>query len=748
MAPHPPSGCSKSAAAALRHLQGVEKQLQNEGLLFNKETVQHLEDAIKAIKKLEEERKLIIELLEEETIKNCNLRIRIKGFPAIVMKEFEELVAAAHRFHLSKLSEVEASMNETIAAVQQVYAKQMLSEEQNETLCQEQGQIWEKYDEVVQLVNQQMDAKHSVNIKINECHNLTKKEEEETVAEEIAIEELQKLMASEALQFKEKKALLKLQIEELQKKLKMKKYEVAEKEKEFGDLLKVLHSLQEEVARYNQMVTDLREELKQMLTSIKELIKEFEKKKAEKEEIMKKKCSMQDNIVSTDADFDEERKDLLQQLEEADQKLQVLQEAYQKLKDENDLLNTQYQMLTNEENHFCAERDRLVAEFEKLSNMLTEKLDYMAKRVIETKNVQDELDQMQDIYNCTHDNYAREMAILEVSLKKESDKREQFQIQLGKITTVYQTLLGAHEEFLSESKQKIEAAKNLFNKLRQENEYFSKEIKKASEKVKNLTAKLLKKEAHYKKHDADLTEELEELEEEYNSKTNCIEELEKKLQENIPLSEELRKELAEISTNYAKKKEIYNELREEECTLKMGIEHSLREIKRLERQKMSAKTELKKNRDTAFEQLRSFTYSVKFIERDNYEVDRMLFILNAENARLRAGIAYLKEDISTIASEAKLYQSKRQQIQLDKKVLYELFVQKWIKDGHLQKMFFKYQRELLIILEEYIRRNRKRNVKLDYVHEGLQLNYENMESLLKSKSVPDADKGKTDYKAN
>ncbi|XP_063150042.1 uncharacterized protein LOC134490726 [Candoia aspera] len=218
-----------------------------------------------------------------------------------------------------------------------------------------------------------------------------------------------------------------------------------------------------------------------------------------------------------------------------------------------------------------------------------------------------------------------------------------------------------------------------------------------------------------------------------------MEEMEEKLQENTPLSEELQKELAEIRTNYAKQKKINTELQEEECTLKIGIEHSLREIKNLERQKMSAKTELKKNRDMAFEQLKSFTCSIKFIERDNYEVDRMLFILNAENARLRAGIAYLKEDISTINSEAKLYQSKRQEIQHAKKVLYELFVKKWIEDEYLQKMFFKYQHEILIILEEFVRRNRKRNVKLDYVHEGLQLNYEDMEALLKIQSVPDTD---------
>ncbi|ETE73510.1 Filament-like plant protein 1, partial [Ophiophagus hannah] len=268
------------------------------------------------------------------------------------------------------------------------------------------------------------------------------------------------------------------------------------------------------------------------------------------------------------------------------------------------------------------------------------------------------------------------------------------------------------------------------------NERLSKEIKKHTEHLKHLTSKLQKKEINYKKHDTDLATEIKKNEatyqsniiadsdlqpagngmerqwgqwhkkrdqivlngrrnltgqEEYNSKTKCMEEMEEKLQENVPLAEKLQKELEEISTSYTKQKEIYNELRDEESALKVGIERSLREIKRLERQKTVAKTELRRSRDISFEQLTSSTYSIKFIERDNYEIDRMLFILNGENARLRA-------------------------------------------------IFFKYQHELLIILEEYVRRNTKRNVKVDYVHEGLQLNYEEMDSLLRSKSLPEANK--------
>ncbi|XP_042316793.1 uncharacterized protein LOC121927206 [Sceloporus undulatus] len=210
--PPPSSCCSKPATAAVGHLQGVEKQLQNEGLAFNKETMDHLEDAIKAIKELEEERKHTIELLEEETIKNCNLRVRIKQYPEIVIKEFEELVAAAHRFHFHKLSEVEISVSKAVSAVESTYSRQELSEEENVVLCHEEAELWVKHQEIIELVNQQLSEKHAVNIEINQLHNMTREEREEIVRQESAIQELKTIMETEAIEFRERKTILDEQV--------------------------------------------------------------------------------------------------------------------------------------------------------------------------------------------------------------------------------------------------------------------------------------------------------------------------------------------------------------------------------------------------------------------------------------------------------------------------------------------------------------------------------------------------------
>ncbi|KAJ7345298.1 hypothetical protein JRQ81_001248, partial [Phrynocephalus forsythii] len=717
-----------------------EKQLHNEGLLFNKETVQHLEDAIRAIKELEEERKRTIELLEEETIKNCNLRVRIKGFPEIVMKEFEELVAAAHRIHFQKLSEIDVSINESTTAVESTYSKQELSEEQNVTLCEEQAELWVKHQEVIELVNRQMAEKHAVNIEINELHNLKKQEEEEIVLQADAIEEVKKIIAREASEFRQKKETLDAQIADLRCKLEAKRRENEAKRNEYYELASELKDLQGKIEDYTKTNSALRDELAELFKQIKKQIKEFEEKKARKEELLKKKADLQTEVMTEEDTVDQEREELLRQLKDMEEKLAVARQGNEKLKKENDLLNSQLQAFLDEEERSCGERDRLAEEFEYLSNMLTEKLDLLARCLVERRNIEEELARLQEIFEVSQNTYARELGHLEVTLKKESDRREMLRDQLAAITERYEKMIADHNEFMESSKQKSDAAKRLLNELIAQNEQLKKEITSSEEILKALLAKLHQKQVQYQKRDAAMLTEIKKLQEEYNATQKLLQEKEEELKINLPLSQELKMELEEKNANFVSQSDLCTELQEEERMLKKSIERSLKEINKLNRQKLQAKNEIKKNREMAFNQLQSFTCSLKFMERDNYEVNRQLYILNAENARLRAGIAFLKEDISTIDHEMKVYQSERHQIHKDRKALYDIFIQKWIKDEHLQKMFLKHQHDVMYLLEEHIRQSRKRNDKVNYVHGGLELNYEEMDSLLKSKCPQGRDK--------
>uniref|UniRef100_A0A8D0C0K3 Coiled-coil domain-containing protein 175 n=1 Tax=Salvator merianae TaxID=96440 RepID=A0A8D0C0K3_SALMN len=588
--PRPPFRChpkSEAAVVALGHLQGVEKQLQNEGFDFSKETIQHLEDAIKAVKDLELERKQTFELWEEETIKNCSLRIKVRGLPELVMKEFEELVSAARRHRFMKLNEIETSIKEINSATEEVQSKQHLSEEQNAALCKEQAELWDTHRQDVQLLNEQMAEKHALNIEINELHNQKKYEEEEITHEKTAIEELKKTMSREAAEFRANKDQLNRQISELRRKLAAKERETEEKRSEYLHLLDILKGLEKEIADYNEIVNNQKNKLSEIFKNIRKLIKELEEKKAKKESILKKKAEVCAQVTRMDSDFEEDKENLLRQLKEAEEQLEAVKRENERLTNENNLLSTQFQSLTAQEDDLCSQRDHLAQEFERLSNMLTEKLDLVAKRLVETKHLEEELDRLQEIYQATESNYIREIANLEVALHKEGDKRAELQNQLVEITEKCQKIIAEHEEFLEKSAQKSEAGKKILVDLTSQNEKLQKEILKAAEIIQLLTNKLRKKGAYFKKLNTNLETEIKNLQDNYDEITKLLQEKEEELKVNIPLSEKLKMELEEMTISYESQKELLQVLREQETALKKSLERSIRETAKFKRQKVT-----------------------------------------------------------------------------------------------------------------------------------------------------------------
>ncbi|XP_060117496.1 paramyosin-like [Heteronotia binoei] len=690
-----PRRSQAAAAAALAHLQGVEKQLQNEGLVFDKGTVQHLEDAIKAIKELEEERRRILELLEEETIKNCNLRVKVKGIPELVMQEFEELVAAARRSQLVKITEIEASVQEMVSAVEETYSKKHLFEEHNVVLCEEQKEFGGKHVETVDLLNQQMARKHSIFSHINELHNMQKDEGEETTWQSNAIEELQKRRAKEASEFEEQQRLLESRTAELRRRVKDRRIMVSQKRMDYEALLAILRALQEQVEEKNQTVAAGKEELAKLFEEIKNLIKKYERKKAEKENILKNRAQLQTNTGNQDVRFHETKEALLQQLAEAEEELESAMLAHKKVKHENNLLKRQHDAQLEEERDYSSRRNQLAKEFERLSNEVTEKLDRLTKRLVEIQNLEEEEEKMRDLLDTAESSYLREISSLELTLQREADRSQLLQDQLEGVLSQYKKVQEAHSDFMLRTKSQTEAGeRTLLRTMRQfgprslevrerqnrsptaalifrgQNEALEKERARSEEDIRILTNKLRKRSAWFQKFDEKIAAELQTLEDEYNAKLKLLQEKEQKLDIDLPFSEKLHEKLKEKSVAVEDQKGACTELCEEEITLQKSIEYSLKEILRLRRLKNHFRGEISNLRETVNQQLLTFSESLKFLERDNYEANRKIYILNAENARFREGIAYLRAEISTMESVEEAYRSERRQAQEETRALH------------------------------------------------------------------------------
>ncbi|XP_054825840.1 myosin-4-like [Eublepharis macularius] len=394
-----------------------------------------------------------------------------------------------------------------------------------------------------------------------------------------------------------------------------------------------------------------------------------------------------------------------------------------------------------EERRFSERRDQFAKQFERLSNEVTEKLDRVTKRLVEIQSLGEEEENMQDVLETAESSYLRAIESLELTLQSEAERSKMLLDQLNEISERYKKLQIDHEEFMRRTEEETEACQRLYAELLKQIEALQIELSQTEEEMKTLSNQFNEKDALFKKFDASITADLKRLEDQYNTKLELLQKREEKLSVSLPVSEKLQMELRETTTTFEGQKDLFTGLKEEELTLAKSTARSVKEVDRLRRLKGYLKGEIHTRRTVAYGQLNTFSESLKFLERDSYEINRKLYIVNAENARFREAIAHLRAEISTLDSEAEAYRSKRQEVQKEVIALHDLFDKRWSEDKQLSQLFLKRERKILKALEEHGERFKNRNALVTYVGSGLQLNYEGLTSLLKRQSSMELKQG-------
>ncbi|XP_050808529.1 coiled-coil domain-containing protein 175-like isoform X1 [Gopherus flavomarginatus] len=729
--PGPPA---PAALAALSHLHGAEIQLKNEACASSEETVQHLEDAIEAIKKLEKLRRHTLELLEEETIKNSNLRLKLQNLPEMVTKELEALVAAARESSTAKITELQTALKNITYEIELLNQKQILCETQNAAMCKEQEWLRVQHEEAVDLLNQQMAQKANTNILLNEFYNKKKDAEQEITNLMNAIKEVKDVLAKEIQIFNDEKEMWDRKNAEMKTKLDLQKAETSGKKDEFEKLSTKLSAVQSEIAQNTAIIFNEKVQIARLKETNEQLIMELKLKVTEKLELCERKYSLDSDLLLLQSKISQERENLNIDIAKTKEELSTAEGLNRKLKHENKFISSQYQILLAEEEHSHAKRNEAATELERLSNWLDERLEVLSKRVVEEQNMEDEVERLEDLFQNAKDAYARELESLEQCLKRESEMRALLQWKQLHLAKKKEVLWITEETFMNEMNVRLETGKKRHAVLIAENEHFQKEILQAEEQVKHLSDDVNKREAEGEKYENSLTEDIQWLEDDVQAKTEAIYQKEQQLILSIPLREERRKELEEKHKKYEDLKKIVSELKDDETRLTKSIDQSVRMIGKLKKIMAELKNELRIKRDLAFDQLKDHTEVLKLLERDIYEVDRKLDIVKTENCRLKLCNSQMKADILTMSHEAENHKSTTIKILSDLTVLHQLFLKGWSEDSSIQKEFVENEKEILAAIADLVMKLHEREKKIDCINKGLQNNFDGLGSLLESKS--------------
>ncbi|KFQ80055.1 Coiled-coil domain-containing protein 175, partial [Phaethon lepturus] len=150
-------------------------------------------------------RRHTLECLEEETIKNSNLRFRMRNFPGEIIAEMSALVTAARESSAAKINQLQSALKSIADEIELLDEKQTLCERQNAALCEEQEYLRAQYKERVDLLNERMATKVNTNALLIETSEKTRDTEREIIRAKVALAELEEKIAEKMSKLEKEK---------------------------------------------------------------------------------------------------------------------------------------------------------------------------------------------------------------------------------------------------------------------------------------------------------------------------------------------------------------------------------------------------------------------------------------------------------------------------------------------------------------------------------------------------------------
>ncbi|XP_015721260.1 coiled-coil domain-containing protein 175-like isoform X1 [Coturnix japonica] len=731
----PPSAV---AVAAIHRLQSLEKYVKNEDCVFNGEIVQHLEDTIAAIKKLEEMRRNTIECLEEETIKNSKLRFRLHSLPREIAAEMAALVAASRESGAVKMNQLQSALKNIAYEIDLLEKKQALCERQNAALCEEQKRLKKQHKERVHLLNERMATRISTNVLLLETDRRTRAIERELISAKAALEELQAKIAERMSQLEKEMEECDEKNREMKKILDAQKEKTSAKQREFENLNVKLSDLQHLI---NLNSTAIHNE-KILIAELKEKREHLEKKmdlnKADMVAAVEKKNQVDSEFLLLQSQIVQEKEDFDQELGKVNEYLQNVECLNNKLKLENKAVRQKFERALEEEQYWARKRNEMDTKSWTLSVLLNGKLEFLKNLTMKTNDLEEETESLKDSLLTTKENNAKELASLEQNLEAENKMRVMLQWRLLLYLAMQSKLL--EEENISRKRnERIEAGEKRKAELLKETKELEKEILRSENQIKALTEEARKKKNDYKSYNEDFTNKIKHLEDDIKTASENLLKIEEKLKASMLTLEETQKERDEKHTEYEELRKSFLKKKDEELQIQRAIEKSIKTTGTLKEEILELQKQLQIKRDAAVSQMKHQTESMKLLERDIYEINRKLDIVNIENCRFKSCNAQMKEDILAMNAEAEVHQSTIVKIQNDLAMLRGLLLERWAEDSSIQKEFLENEQEILNALAALVRKIQHREEKIGDINSRVRDSLEGLDALFEKKARMDND---------
>ncbi|XP_048805324.1 cingulin-like isoform X6 [Lagopus muta] len=640
------------------------------------------------------------------------------------------------------MNQLQSALKNIASEIELLDEKQTLCERQNAALCEEQKRLQIQHKEKVDLLNERMATKINTNVLLLETDRKTRATEREIIRAKAELEELQEKIAEKMSQLEKEMEVCDGKSREMKKILDAQKEKTLAKKHVFENLNIKLLDLQRLISLNSTAIHN--EEI--LITKLKEkrecLEKQMAVKQADMVAALEKRNQIDSELLLSQSKIAQEKEDFDQELGKANKYLQSTECLNNKLKLENKAVHQKLERALEEEKHWSRRRDEMEAKLRRLSVLLDEKREFLEKLVMKAKNLEKETEHLEDSLLIAKESNAKELASLEQKLKAENKMRVMLQWKLLYLAMQSKLFLLEEENISRRVNERIETGEKRHAELLLETKELEKELLQSENQIKALTEEAIKRKNDYRSYNEDFTNKIKYLEDVIKTASENLLKIEHKFKVSRITLEETQKEREEKYAEYEELRKSFLKKKDEELQIRRAIQKSTKTTGMLKEETLELQKQLCIKRDAAVSQLKHQTETMKLLERDIYEINRKLDIVNTENCRFKLCNAQMKEDILAMNSEAEGHQSAIVKIGNDLAVLRGFLLERWSEDSSIQKEFLENEQEILDAVTALLRKIQHREERVGDINSRLRNSLEGMDSLLEKKSRMDGD-GKT-----
>ncbi|KAF6023697.1 hypothetical protein EB796_017993 [Bugula neritina] len=456
---------------AILHLTDLGSRMRSKSSGFKEQDVNNIDVIIEAISELENQRSIVHDQLEAETIKCSILRHELKYLPGKYRQEIHDAVVNARQSNQDLVERLNAELTNIEANIVQQTARHEFLENDNTVQLPERDRLRVQHEQVITVLNQRMAEKASKQITLNETRDKLRITHAKILDLEDELLQLKEDMIKERADVRAEKSRLRTSINEAKEKTTLQNKENAESKSQLDLLLKRLGVTEKELDDlrkiiYKSDVTRAKAEGQE-----RSLSNQINKQLRDNDELRKSILDLQRRKIETEQKYKSEIESLQKKVEQLKSQIKVKEQRFEKLKIRCDELNYEADIVSEKRAASQTQVSELMEFLQEAKQALVRKQENIARMREETSRMEEEIVALGETHLICVENFNRQIEEYREQLGKERKERMDVQQKKDVAQKALEEFKSSNNRFMATVNKKVTQGKEQHESLTQELAY-------------------------------------------------------------------------------------------------------------------------------------------------------------------------------------------------------------------------------------------------------------------------------------